>query len=165
MPAIAGLLVSLMNTSLSLTRYLLSLNLAIIVSWTYCIHPYPDFKTANTIATSFVYSKLDYCKSLYYNVPQSQIKRLQNIQNSLARAVTRIPKSSHITPVLKSLHWLKINECTGIKYKLISVTYKVLTTNQPQYLQDLISVQPCHNTPSSSMVTLAHPPTRSSDNH
>jgi len=42
------------------------------------------------------------------------------------------------------------------------VTYKVLTTHQPQYLYNLISVQPCHNTRSSSMVTLARPPTRSS---
>ena len=79
----------------------------------------------------------------------------QNIQNSLARAVT--PKSSHITPVLKSLHWLKINE--RIKYTELSLTYKVLTTHQPQYLHDSISVQPCHNTRSSSMVTLARPPT------
>ena len=72
-----------------------------------------------------------------------------------------MPKSSHITPVLKSLHWLKINE--RIKYKLLSLTYKVLTIHQPQYLHDSISVQPCHNTRSSSiMVTLARPPTRSS---
>jgi len=69
-------------------------------------------------------------------------------------------KFSHITPVLKSLHWLKINE--RIKYKLLSLTYKVLTTHQPQYLQDSISVQRCHNTRSSSMVTLARPPTHSS---
>ena len=62
--------------------------------------------------------------------------------------------------VLKSLHWLKINE--RIKYKLLSLTYKVLTTNRPQYLHDSISVQPCHNTRSSSMITLARPPTRSS---
>ena len=41
-------------------------------------------------------------------------------------------------------------------------SYKVLTTHQPQYLHDSISVQPCHNTRSSSMVTLARPPTRSS---
>jgi len=62
--------------------------------------------------------------------------------------------------VFKSLHWLKINE--RVKYKLFSVTYKVLTTNQPQYLYNLIFVQPCHNTRSSSMVTLARPPTSSS---
>ena len=88
-----------------------------------CIRPYLDFRTASTIATSIVHSKLDYCNSLYYNLPQSQIKRLQNIQNSLARAVTRTPKSSHITPVLKSLHWLRING--RIKYKILSLTYKV----------------------------------------
>ena len=40
--------------------------------------------------------------------------------------------------------------------------YKVLTTNQPQYPHNLISVQPCHNTRSSPMVTLARPPIRSS---
>ena len=65
-----------------------------------CVRPYLDFKTVSTISTFVVHSKLDYRNSLYYNLPQSQIKRLQNIQNSLARAVTRTPKSSHITPVL-----------------------------------------------------------------
>jgi len=44
---------------------------------------------------------------------QSPVKRFQN---SVAPAVIRTPKSSHITPVLKSLHWLKIKE--RIKYKL-----------------------------------------------
>jgi len=29
-----------------------------------CIRPYLDFKTASTIATSIVHSKLDYCNSL-----------------------------------------------------------------------------------------------------
>ena len=115
-----------------------------------CLRPYHDFKTASTIATSIVHSKLDYCNSLYYNLPQSQIKKLQNIKNYLARAVTRSSKSSHIAPVLKSLHRLNINE--RIKYKLLSLTYKVPTTHQPQYLHDLISVQPSHNTRSSSMV-------------
>jgi len=80
----------------------------------------------NFLWTSKIWNELK-----YYNLPRSQIKRLQNIHNSLARAVTRMPKSFHITPVVKSLHWLKINE--RIKYKLISLTYKVLTTNQPQY--------------------------------
>jgi len=44
--------------------------------------------------------------SVAYNLSQSQIKkRLQGIQSN-ASVVTRTPKSSHITPVLKSLHWL-----------------------------------------------------------
>jgi len=32
----------------------------------------------------------------------------RQIRNSLARAVVKAPKSYHITPVLRSLHWLKI---------------------------------------------------------
>jgi len=50
-----------------------------------CLRPYLDLKTVSTIATSIVHSKLYYCNSLYYNLPQSQIKKLQNIQISLAR--------------------------------------------------------------------------------
>ena len=106
-----------------------------------CIRPYLDTKTDSTIATSTVHYKLDYCNSLYHNLPKSQITRLQQIQNSLARAVVEAPKSSHINPILRSLHWLKITE--GIENKLLSLTYKVLTTTQPSYLHNLITVQPC----------------------
>ena len=57
-----------------------------------CIRPYLDSTKACTIATSLVHSKLDYCNSLYYNLPKSQITRLQLIQNSLARAVVKASK-------------------------------------------------------------------------
>ena len=89
-----------------------------------------------------------------------QITRLQQIQNFLARAVVKAPKFSHTTPILLSLHWLKITE--RIEYKLLSLTYKVLTTTQPSYLHNLITVQPSRSTRSSSLVTLARPPTSSS---
>jgi len=55
---------------------------------------------------------------------------------------------------------VKITE--RIEYKLLSLTYKVLTTNQPPYLHNLISVQPPRSTRSSFLVTLARPPTSSS---
>ena len=125
-----------------------------------CIRPYLDTKTASTIAISTVHSKLDYCNSLYHNLPKSQITRLQQIQKSLARAVVKAPKFSHTTPILRSLHWLKITE--RIEYKLLSLTYKILTTSQPSYLHNLITVQPPRSTRSSSLVTLARPSTLSS---
>ena len=53
--------------------------------------------------------------TMYYNLPKSQINRLQQIQNCLARTVVKAHKSSHITPILRSLHWLKISE--RIEYK------------------------------------------------
>ena len=97
------------------------------------------------------------CKNI---LPESQISSLQLIQNSLTRVVVKAPKSCHISPVLKSLHWLKIKE--RIDYKLLSLTYKVLTTTQPSYLHYLISLQPPRCTRTSSVVTLARPPASSS---
>ena len=125
-----------------------------------CIRPYLDTKTASTIATSIVHSKLDYCNSFYHNLPKSQITRFQQIQNSLACAVVKAPNSSHITPILRSLHWLKITE--RIEDKLLLLTYKVLTTTQPSYLHNLITVQLPRSTRSSSLATLARPSTLSS---
>jgi len=92
--------------------------------------------------------------------PATEITRLQQIQNSLALEIVKASKSCHITPVLRSLHWLKITE--RIENKLRSLTYKALTTTQPPYLHHLISVQPPRSTRSSSLVTLARPPTSSS---
>ena len=63
-----------------------------------------DYTTAQTIATSLIHSKLDYCNSLFFNLPQSQLNRLQLILNSSARAVSKSPNFCHITPLLKSLH-------------------------------------------------------------
>ena len=62
------------------------------------VRPMLDLKTASTIATSIVHSKLDYCNSIFQNTGITQINRLQVIQNALARAVT---KTQNTTPVLK----------------------------------------------------------------
>jgi len=50
------------------------------------------------------------------------------------------------------------------EYKLLSFTYKVLTTTQPPYFHNLISVQRPRSTRSSSVITLAWPPSSSSLN-
>ena len=80
-----------------------------------------DHTTACTIATSLIHSKLDYCNSLFLNLNCQQTNRLQLILNSAARAVTKTPKYNHITPHLKSLHWLKITQ--RIQYKILSLSH------------------------------------------
>ena len=80
--------------------------------------------------------------------------------NNLTHKPHKARKFTHTTPILKSLHWLKINE--RIEYKIFYLTLKLLYTTQPPYLYDLISLQIPRNTRSSSVVTLAGPPTRSS---
>ena len=51
------------------------------------IRPMLDRKVANTIACSIVSTRLDYCNSLLYGTKVSNIKKLQRVKNSLARAV------------------------------------------------------------------------------
>ena len=62
--------------------------------------------------------KLDYCNSLYFSLPKSQINRLHLIQNSLARVV-KAPKLCHISPVLKSFTGSKVMNELITSYSLL----------------------------------------------
>ena len=111
--------------------------------------------TAALIATSLIHSKLDYCNSLYLNLPACELDRLQHIQNALARAVFRTHDPSHVTPLLHSLHWLKIRE--RIIYEVLLTTYSTLQTSRPTYLSHLLTVQSPRITRSSDLITLSRP--------
>ena len=96
-----------------------------------------DTGSATILANALVSSKLDYCNSLYFNLPKSTLNRLQRVQNSLARVV--VPSSrylEHITPTLRKLHWLPVSE--RITFKIASLTYKTLNHSQPTYLLELL---------------------------
>ena len=70
---------------------------------------------AKQIAVALVSGKLDYCNSLFYNIPEKDIARLQRIQNCLARVVTKAPRFSRSTPILKRLHGLPVRFCFHFK--------------------------------------------------
>ena len=63
-------------------------------------------------------------------------KAISAFQNCLARAVTRCPRLCSVTPLLKSLHWLPVQ--FRIKYKICTLTYKVIHSCQPIYLHNLL---------------------------
>jgi len=67
------------------------------------------------------------------------------------RSLVALAKTCHITPLLASLHWLKIKE--RIEYKLLSLslTYKILITSPATYLHNLVSLQSPRGTRSSSI--------------
>ena len=67
-------------------------------------------------------------------------------------------KFCHVTPILKFLHWLKINE--RVEYKRLSLNHKALTTAQLSAQPDLCSAPRVRAT--RSVVTLSRPPTYSS---
>src|SRR5881296_1323822 len=83
------------------------------------------------------YPEYHSCNSLFYGLPDTSIKRLQRVQNSLARVIfPSLKRSDHITPALVKLHWLPIHK--RIKFKIATITFKVLKNRQPSYLLDLL---------------------------
>lgn len=102
------------------------------------IRRYLTQEALKTLVCSLVLSRLDYCNSLLSGCPKSLINKLQKVQNSAARLVCRLPRSSHITPALRSLHWLPVEK--RISYKLLLLTYKALNEHGPSYLSDLLQL-------------------------
>ena len=100
------------------------------------IRGYLDRKTVETVVHALVSSKLDYCNSVLAGVSGKLLKRLQRVQNSAARVVCQVSKRSHITPVLRSLHWLPIKK--RIEYKLLLLAHKALHGSAPKYLSCLL---------------------------
>jgi len=81
--------------------------------------------------------------------------------NTLSLSVVKAPNSIHITPILESLHWLKVNE---------RIEYKLHLTLRTKFLQPVNITVFDHNmnylqvTPSQYPLliccyTLSHPPT------
>jgi hypothetical protein len=95
-----------------------------------------DKETGAMITHAFVTSRLDYCNSLLYGISSSLTTKLQHILNTAARIVTRTKIGNHITPVLKSLHWLPVVQHCAFKTALL--TFKVIHGLAPSYLCELI---------------------------
>ena len=90
---------------------------------------------------ALVGSELDYCNSLFHNMPEKDIARLQCVQNCLARVVTNAPRFSRSNPILKRLHWLPVK--FRIHFKICAITFRTLKENQPAYLADLLVRPKC----------------------
>ena len=96
-----------------------------------------SYNACSTIIHALISCRLDYCNSLLYNVPTHKTDRLQRLQNQCVRILIKSPRREHITPVLKSLHLLKIQD--RITYKILMLTYKTYYNNAPTYLCELFS--------------------------
>ena len=83
--------------------------------------------------------RLDYCNSLFVNLPASQIFRLQRIRNYTARLITRTSRYDHITPVLMGLHWLPI--ASRIHFKVLVFAYRCVNGLAPTYLSELLHIR------------------------
>ena len=114
-----------------------------------------DHKTACTIATSLIHSKLDYCNSLYLNISNQQLVRPSTRSQlccSCCHKNSKIPShysSSQITSLAQNYATHTIQN---------SFTNLQITSVQQTFLHsDLLTIQPTRSTRSSAVVTLQRP--------
>ena len=69
-----------------------------------------DRKTLLLIMNSFVFSKLLYCSTVWSNTSNSNIAKLQKVQNFAGRIILGLRKYDHNSDGLRSLNWLPIKE-------------------------------------------------------
>ncbi len=84
---------------------------------------------------TFIFSRLDYCNGVFTSLPKKSIRQLQLIQNAAAQVLTNTKRVDHITPVLRSLHWLPVSQ--RIDFKILLLVYKALNGLGPKYITDL----------------------------
>ncbi len=105
------------------------------------IRKYLTKEATVTLIHAFIFSHLDYCNSLLYNLPDTQIGKMQRIQNIAARLVYRLPKFSHVTPLFIELHWLPVRY--RLEFKVLLFTFKAIHCKDtaPKYLCDMFNVR------------------------
>ena len=67
---------------------------------------------------------LDTCNSILFGLPETEIEKLQRVQNSAAKLVVKAKKNDHIIPVSKRLLWLPGR--ARIDFKILLITCKAL---------------------------------------
>ena len=106
------------------------------------IRPFLTIEHSGMLMRCLLLSRIDYCNSIFYNITNHQISRLQRLMNRAARLALNIDYSpyKHHQPSIShlvKLHWLPISY--RIHFKIALLTYKTLATSSPAYLHNLLS--------------------------
>ena len=116
-----------------------------VVSLCYCIiRKISEIRTVlsneqvNTLVCCDIFTRLDYCNSLYFGLPKSLLQKLQRVQNSALRLVLKdkLPLSQSLDKHMLELHWLKVHE--RVIYKIALTVHKCLHEKGPNALQKLL---------------------------
>ena len=101
------------------------------------IRPFLSEDATKKLVTACILSRLDYCNALLVDYPKSIIDSLQLVQNDAARLVFRQRRSQHVTPLLRQLHWLPIEQ--RLKYKICCIFYNIYDGTAPSYLSNRLN--------------------------
>lgn len=91
---------------------------------------------------SNILSIIDYCNAVYGGLTESNLHKLQKIQNNAVRFIFKLygkDRRQHIMPYLQKLHFLPIK--FRIRFKIALMVFKCLNNMAPVYLRDLVQLR------------------------
>ena len=101
------------------------------------VKKYIDKGSLTKLIHNHVISRIDYCNSLYYGLPDYLLRKLQLLMNRAARLIEDVPFRDRITPILIRLHWLPVK--ARIVYKICVLVFQAITTGKPVYIRTLLA--------------------------
>ena len=112
-------------------------------SWTMMnirtISRYLDEGVRMMLVKQLVISKLDYCNSLYMNLPKTRLNKLKSILNGAIRLIYDIKdRTEDLVPYYKKAHILPIDQ--RIFFKVCLLTHKAIHGSSPDYIRELIEI-------------------------
>ena len=123
------------DENLSMDKHIVKVSRAVCVSFINIgmVHKHINQPVAELLTHALITSRLDTCNSLLHGL-KTQLKQLQRFQSIAARLATLSRKFTHITPILKQLHWLPIEQ--RIIFQISMFVFK--TIHNPQHLAYLL---------------------------
>ncbi|KAF7235229.1 Protein TANC1 [Varanus komodoensis] len=100
------------------------------------LRPFLENDCLVTVTNALVTSQLVFCNALYVGLPLKTVQILQLVQNRAARLLMGTGHCSHLTPVLRQLHWLLIE--VRAQFKVLVMTSKALNGLGPGYLKECL---------------------------
>ena len=83
---------------------------------------------------AFITRRIDFCISIFYSLPKNLVSRVQTIQNSCAKCLTRLNRFSSATDARITLHWLPTRARS--KFKILLFAHKAVhqPNSGPHYI-------------------------------
>ena len=113
---------------------------------------------SKTMLNSIVLPHVTYCDIIWASSDETNVSRLQKLQNTCARAILNENRRSHVQPMLDSLSWKPIIDL--IKYHTLVAVYKCTHGLVPSYLHNTFMQISIIHSYSTRQANLAHLYTR-----
>ena len=102
------------------------------------IRRYLTNDNVKSLVYALIMCRIDQNNSIMYGICESEISRLQRLQNSCARLIYGKKKFDHVSGLFAELHWLPVRR--RIIFKALLFVFKVFTGSAPVYLINCLTI-------------------------